>query len=396
MVNNAQEILDIVLNYMQRTRWIRRSIGVALVTALIAILGWQGLKLLPRSYELTISGGNMLENRHFFAKTVQSVGVKYGLAITVVPTETSTQALELVNQGKIDAALIQGGLDRVYPNVEQVATLAPEIVHLVVRSDIKSVTNLRGTVINVGEKRGTTEYIVGRILGYSGYEYGIDYSTTYYSPDQLVQLPPDRLPDAAFVVSTVPSFLVEFLVKERGYTMIEIPFPGALAIRYGWIQSVTVQPYTYNVSPAVPVQAITSIGINMMLVANKGAATAPLEKLIEAIFDRGVANRLNLTLDDTTITQSTGYPLSEATRAYLARNDSIFVKETFEKAKNWFEALLSTATSILLVYKWFWSVEEVPEKKEEEEETLQGEEPADKGSAAKPSLAEAGESHHGA
>ncbi len=367
MVENAEEVVDNVLHYLQRTAWIRNTLGILLVVAVVGICGWQVYKLIPRSYELDLSGGNMLENRHFFAKAVQGVGVKYGLAINVAPVDTNTQALELVNNGKLQAALVQGGLDRVYPNVQQVATLAPEVVHLVVRPEIKSVADLRGTVINVGEKRGASEYVTGRILSYSGYQEGIDYSTTNYSPDQLVQLPPGRLPDAAFVISTVPSFLVEFLVKERGYKMIEIPFPGALAFRYGWIQSVTVQPYTYSVSPAVPEQGITSIGINMMLVANKNVPVEPLEKLLETIFDRGVANRLNLTLDDTAITQSTGYPLSPATFAYLDRNESIFSKQTVDTAKTWFEAILSTATSLLVVYKWFKGVEKEEEREAEEE-----------------------------
>ena len=41
------------------------------------------------------------------------------------------------------------------------------------------------------------------------------------------------MPDAILLVSSVPSYLVEILVRKHHYQVMEIPFPESLALRHG-------------------------------------------------------------------------------------------------------------------------------------------------------------------
>jgi hypothetical protein len=93
----------------------------------------------------------------------------------------------------------------------------------------------------------------------------------------------------------------------------------------------------------------------MVLVANERTNPAAIVKVLETLFREGVQNRANITLSDSEkeMEEPTGYPVSPAAFDYLNRNESVISKKTFDKAKDLFGAVMSFATSVLIVWKWF-------------------------------------------
>lgn len=349
MPSEAEILLHKALNYARETHWIRRALAGLAVVALLGIGLTYAYGVLPRSYTLSISGGNVLSTRHFLAKILQEEAVSNGVHLVLRPTQDAHTALDMVSKHHLDMALVPGGQTHVYPHVQQVATLATETVHLVARPGIDRLEDLRGRTINLG----TTRSIALEVLNFLSLRESIDYVATGFSDTDLVSMPDHSLPDVMFVVSLVPSHVVDYLVREHGFHLMEIPFPKALTERQGWFSATTIPAFSYGASPAIPAKPMESVGVDMLLVAHEKTNPAAIVKVMDTLFREAVQTRANIQLTESGIEESTGYPVSPASFDYLNRNDNVISKKTVDKAKDLFGAVMSLATSFLLVWKWF-------------------------------------------
>lgn len=349
MPSEAEVLLHKALKYAQETHWIRHALAGLVIAALLAVGLVYAYGVVPRSYTLSLTGGDVLSTRHFLAKVLREEAVGNGVNLVLRPTPNAHTALEMVSQHHLDMALVPGGVTRVYPHVQQVATLATETVHLVARPGIESVSDLKGKSINLGTGRA----ISMKVLDFLGLRDGIDYVATTYSETELVSLPAHSLPDAMFVVSLVPSYVVDFMVRDQGYHLVELPFPKALTEREGWFSTTVIPAYAYGTAPAMPAKPMDSVGVDMLLVANEKTNPAAIVKVLDTLFREGVQARANVELTESGIEESTGYPVSPAAFDYINRNDSVISKKTVDRAKDLFGAAMSLATSFLLVWKWF-------------------------------------------
>jgi TRAP-type uncharacterized transport system substrate-binding protein len=349
----SDAILHRVLEFLQRDRRIRVGLGLLLVAAMLVIAGRSAYRLVPRHYTLTITGGDIVSNRHFLARIIQSEASKHGLTLIVEPVSTGLDTLERVSQGKLDLAFIQGGIEQQYPNVEHVATVMPELVHLLVKPGVHGMDDLKGRSINMGIKNSPSRSIALTLLRFAGYAENIDYVETNFTAEQLLGLPLRKMPDAIITVSSVPSYLVEILVRKHHYQVMEIPFPESLALRHGWAANGVILPYTYDLAPPVPEKNTQTVAVNMHLVANSKANPAAVAKLLEVMYSPSVEHRLLQPVDEKRIMIPSGFPISEGLNEYLHRNDSVFTVEMWNKAQGVFGILMSFAGTLLVMLKWF-------------------------------------------
>jgi TRAP-type uncharacterized transport system substrate-binding protein len=356
MANGAAEIeslLGRLLAYLQSRRHIRVTLGVLVVGAFVALAARSIYAFVPQRYTLSISGGDIVSNRHYLARILQNECAKKGVTLVVEPREGAVSVLQAVSEGKIDLALIQGGLDTVFPNVEHVATVGTELVHLLVKRGIRGMSELRGKSVNLGPKDSGERQVGVTITQFAGYAENVDYVETNFTAEQLLALPQERMPDAIFVISSVPSYLAEQLVRDRNYDVVEIPFPEALALRHGWAADGRILPYTYDLAPPVPAQTIQTVAVNLHLVANSKVNPAAIEKVLEVLYSPSVANTLRQPIDEARIAISSGYPVSAGMTAYLNRNQSLFTLETWNKLAGMFGLVMSFGGMGIVVLKWF-------------------------------------------
>ncbi|HYD65866.1 TAXI family TRAP transporter solute-binding subunit [Azospirillum sp.] len=353
MASHGEKLLGKFLERLQQNPNVRRGIGIALVAAILAGAGYFVFQMIPRQYTLTITGGEILGNRHFVAKAMQESAAEAGLTLRIKPTHGTFEGLEAVEAGTLDLALVQGGLEGNYPNVQHVATLAPELVHFLVRPEIKAVQDLKGKSINLGSKSGGTRVVAKQILGLSGLEEGIDYVEVNHGVDDIVGMRPERLPDAVVNVSFLPSYLADFLVKERGYRLLEMPFPSSLALRLGWVADGRILGYMYSISPPVPAADIKVVGVNLHLVANRNVDPKAVYKALEVLYSPTVASRLRMRLDETNIALPSGYPLSDGTLAFMARNSPMLSAKLLDQAKSLFGLIMTSLSAFIVLWRWF-------------------------------------------
>lgn len=352
MAGESEKLIADFLARLQRNARVRKWLAIGLLTLFAGWCGYLVYDIMPRQHTLTISGGEILSNRHLLAKILQEEALAHGIALRIKPSFGSYEELELLDQGKLDLAFIQGGLENHYPNVVHVATVFPELVHLIVRPDISDIAGLKDKVVNLGSKQGGTGLIARKLLEFSGLGWG-DYVQSNLSTEELIAEHPSQLPDAVFLISSAPSELAEFLVRERGYQVLEIPFPPSLALRMGWAMDTRMLAYTYSVKPAVPRTDIRTVGVNLHLVANKDVDARAIYKLLDTLTSPAMAVRVSSPIAEAQLTVPSGYRLSEGTKKFLNRNDPLFSSRNFDRLKSFLGLLLSVVSFILVVLKWF-------------------------------------------
>src|SRR5262249_25416733 len=112
-----------------------------------------------------------------------------------------------------------------------------------------------------------------------------------------------RLPDAVFLVSSLPAPTTNYLVTRHGYRLVPLPFAEAFALRslveamgdsqlgpaeehivMGRIQATVIPAFTYGVEPAVPEQPLPTLGARLLLVAHQDVPARAVYQLVEATY----------------------------------------------------------------------------------------------------------------
>lgn len=354
MIDLKQQVIE----HLEKTRRHakrRRILGIILISLLLLISAKLIFNLIPKNYILSVTSGSVLSERHFLIKLLQDEAAGNFLSLKVVKTSGALDALELVNSGKVDLALVPGGVVNSFPNIRHVATLPPEFIHFLVKPSINNLEDLKGQVINMGERRAATRILARQILSHLDFVADSDYVETNFSNEELIGMRSEILPDVIVEVSYAPSVLVDFFVKRHGYHILSMPFPAALAKRLNWIRNVTLNEYTYSILPAVPSKDIPLAGVNLHLVANANIEPKAIVELLKALYGTQINSRFSQKLVEEDLLIPSGYPVSAGTMLYLDSKKPILTEELADKLSTLFQLLMSLFSILVLVWKWFSS-----------------------------------------
>jgi TRAP-type uncharacterized transport system substrate-binding protein len=178
-----------------------------------------------KNYRLSLTAGNALGTRHQLAQRLQKEVFQRGLVFALQPSRGSEQALDWVNDRTVDVALVQGGLTTAgRPNVRQVATLHIEPLHLMVKKDLAAASAhlraLGGKTVNLGDVGSGTHSLAMATLEFVGLKPRDSDPVHGYIPLTLdrqhlfAEKDTARLPDAIFLVSSLPSATTRYLVTK--------------------------------------------------------------------------------------------------------------------------------------------------------------------------------------
>lgn len=348
-----------------------RHIILAVIAGVLTIFAaGAAYELYPKSYELRISGGGILTNRHFLATVLQREARKKGIVLIVTPVRKAAATRDKLVGGELDLAFVQGGQETLPDGIEHVATVLPELVHLLVKRDIEGMAYLKGKRVNMGAKLSDARAIFTTVTRFAGYHEGVDFVDLDYTAEKLLELPDDKLPDAVFLLSSVPSYLAERLVQDHHYHVVEIPFPESLALRHGWASNGKILAYTYGQKTTAPEKApnpekdIVTVAVNMHLIANATVDPKAISELLEVLYSPSVHNVVPV--DGNLIAIPSGYPLSPGLTRYLARDEPLLTHELGEKLKSLCELAGTLLSMGLVVRRWSKGIKEEDVNKERE------------------------------
>ncbi len=335
-----------------------------------------------RQFGLTLTAGSAAGQRHLLAELLAAqVAAESGgrVEVTLEPTAGSAEALQRVAAGELDLALLQGGLrPSRSPRVRQVTALHVEPLHLLVRAELHAAADqgldaLRGRQVNLSVAGSGTAALAADVLQFAGLRADHDFTATRLSYAELVQADAAALPDAIFMVSSLPSPVAQHLVSAHDYRLLPLPFAEAYALggltrddllgadgaagtrRVDRIHvyDAVIPAYAYDVHPPVPGADIHTLGTRLLLVAHERVPRAAVTALLTAVYATDFAQLTNPALTAGVLSLPPEFPYHEGTRDYQRRNQPLIagdVLESFEQTLNIMAVFFTAAFSL-----WIWT-----------------------------------------
>jgi TRAP-type uncharacterized transport system substrate-binding protein len=342
------------------------SVLLALVTA--------RLLYLPGSVQITIASGKTEETVHQFLLSLAHDAPRRQLDIEPLIATGTFEMLKRVDSGELDFAIIHGGFDMdQFHNVRQIGALSVAPVHLLVKkvyyaAVLADLQNLRGRTINLGHGEHTVvHWLTKEILTFVGLATD-EYKARVLPVEELVsENNPARLPDAIFIAAMAPSDLVRRLVVHLGYRLVPIPFGDAFrltalhqagkpapaeGIRKENIVDATIPAYAYEASPAVPPQAIATLGLRVLLIANSREDRATVTKLLDLMIASRFAEAMQPSLDAGIVRQHAEVPWHPGALDYRRRDEPLITGEGIGLLSNALQILIPAGGTVLLVWGW--------------------------------------------
>ncbi|MDX1933556.1 MAG: TAXI family TRAP transporter solute-binding subunit [Capsulimonadales bacterium] len=310
--------------------------------------------LRPRTYSLRITGGDTLGRRHQLASLLAEEALSKGVRLTVRETMGSGEAMKRLKSGDLDLALIQGGQEPV-PGVKQVAMLTVEPLHLLVKPAFvgKGLLGLRGRRLNLSTPESGTRRLSKRVLTFLGMEAGRDFVEENRPYVQLDALSPGALPEAIFLVSTLPSPVAEKLIRRHGYRFLPLPYGEALNLRDIAIVPTTVPAFAYGAVPPVPENTVPTVGNRLLLVAADRVAPEAVRRTLEALRSPTFLHRANLPeIAEETLLRSPEMPIHRGATDFLHRNHPAFTSDDMQGLDSLRNLIASLLVGGYLLWRW--------------------------------------------
>ncbi|MFN9717933.1 MAG: TAXI family TRAP transporter solute-binding subunit [Planctomycetota bacterium] len=325
---------------------------------------------------LRLSAGPNSTRRHAIAAWLCEQASKNDLSIDLLSNAGSEECLNLLKSKQLDVAIVSNGV--VVPDDENIAVLASlhlEAVHLLVRKDLATLVRkdlaeknslieaIRGKRIHLGEK-GSTEWLLSRDflhfmkLSLPSTSHPGDIIPTALTKSELLKtlqaiLQADgadreallsELPDCLFVLSSMPSSIVQTLVEAANFEIVPIPSPRAFLldnlqdtaarttlIHREFLEPTSIAKHSYFFRSGYPSTDCETIGVRLLVVARKDVSPIAVKKLMAAIFEGEFNHRITPKSPRDIATPYTVHP---ASAAYLDRNKPLIVNSILEWVSN--------------------------------------------------------------
>jgi TRAP transporter TAXI family solute receptor len=323
---------------------------VALVVAAFFLIQGQS----QRTYRLRLTAGATDGHRHALATILAIEAGNRRLKLEIIPTAGSAEALAQVAAGRLDVALVQGGLQP-HDDLRQVAVLIPEPMHILVRQEFldRGITGLHGKKLNLGPAGSGTRQLAVETLARAGLNPG-DYTDRYESHAQIREMAPEELPDAVFHVSSLPAPIAEWIISERGYALLPVPYANAMAIRDRSLQEFVIPAYTYGVDPPEPAQPVPTVAPWMSIVAHRDVPDAAIIRLLESVFDGDFTLHAELQgLEVEQVVRRREFALHGGTTTFLNRNQPLITGDFIEGVENLRSFIVSGLVALFLGWRWY-------------------------------------------
>lgn len=336
-----------------------RYAGAAMLAFLITVLLlWWNAR--PQKHTLRMTAGDNLGRRYEIARVLARDARRHGVSITFVETEGSAEALKMISEGRLDCALIQGGIGTM-PHVQEVAALAREPLHLLVKRELAGsvkaggIRALRGKAINLSTKGSGTRQVASAALDFADMKPGRDFRDESISYQELETREYARLPDALFTVSLIPSPVVDQLVRRHGYVFIPVPFARALSLRHPTLHETTIPAFAYGVVPvATPPVQVGTIGTQLLLVARDSVPEEAVRQILRAAFAGDFARDAVLPdVSEAHFLQAPEMPIHAGALAYRDRNEPVVTSDFVQGLEDAKSLILSVVVAGFFVYRWW-------------------------------------------
>jgi hypothetical protein len=219
-----------------------------------------------------------------------------GMNASAQSTGASVTNTRLIYNKEVELAILQNDIasyavngekqfaDNQVNNMTGIASLYPEIIQIVVRSDagISSIADLKGKKVAVGAPGSGVEANASQILDFFGLSYD-DIDEDYLSFGEAASRLKDRQIDAAFLTAGIPTAAVMDVAATQDITLLNFSDDdiASLNAEYPFLTGVTVPAGTYNGLD----NDVQTVALKAILVAEAGLSEDTVYQITKAIFE---------------------------------------------------------------------------------------------------------------
>jgi hypothetical protein len=302
----------------------RMPVLIVIGVTLIGLAGYFAWQLRTPPVQRVILATTHTVRLHIWAQQISRETGLHGQPVDVDPAlYSSEEVLRRVNAHRADWGLLPGGaVVKGLENVRQVAALDLAILHLLVKKELiadvsQHFTALKGKRINLNAKGSEAMLLAEDTLRFakvdpSKTDGAGEFVAVYVGDEEMVeqlariaQQPEEaravmiqRLPDAIFTLSPLPSTLAKQLVMVAGYRLVSLPFSQAFTVNRltrmengpdgaqpGQVNVTTIPPFLYDTDPPVPAARCETIATRVLLVVHKDTDPHALRRLLEGLHE---------------------------------------------------------------------------------------------------------------
>lgn len=260
-------------------------IFISIITA--SIFGWQWFRSYNRVYYLAIATGGSQGEYYAFGQALAKVVARYEpqIQIEVIETEGSLENLDLLNSNRVQLALIQSDTT-VSPSIQAIATLFPEILHLIVteESDINSFSELKGKRIALMPKGSGSYQLFWSLSSHYGLS-GQDFTTVALSPVEAHAALLSRKVDALFRVIALGNPTVSQLLKDGRTELVPIEQGAAIQLFQPALFPSQIPQGTYNGAVPIPAQDLPVVAVEAVLVTREDSDRSIIYEITRILFE---------------------------------------------------------------------------------------------------------------
>lgn len=208
---------------------------------------------------------------HAFGKLYAEKFRAEGIELVPRPTAGSIENLELLENGTVPVAFVQGGISSPddHPRLHSLGSIYYEPIWVFVRGDgqPRRLTELKGKRIAVGRRGSGTLPLALSLLDENGITADSATLLEIGDADAAGALREDRA-DAAFFVGSVTSSLIRNLLGAPGIALMSFEQADAYARRHSYLSKVTLPQGTVDLASNLPAQDTVLLAPAAMVVVS--------------------------------------------------------------------------------------------------------------------------------
>ncbi len=353
--------------------------AAALILLATGIYYWFGTGS-TRLISLKLTAGDGSGLRHRLATEFSREAANSGIQIIVEATEGSESALERLSRGEFDIALVQGGLKHNLESpIRQISALHIEPLHLLVKPDLqrsireRGLSQLAGNRVNLGALGSGTHSLATEVLQFAGLRPEGEPGLAHYRPNslsytELMKADSKDLPNAVFMVSTLPSPVADYLTDQHGFGLVPLLFGEALSLEAfselgtvpivgsvdkQHIYTTSIPAFTYSVEPASPPDALQTIGTRLLLVANERVDGEKVKRLLECLYRSNLIKAGRPASDASLLDLPPEFPLHSGAELYRQRNKPIIAGDAIDYLEKVLAIAATVAGGTFFLVQWY-------------------------------------------
>ena len=311
------------------------ALPIALVAIVLLVLAYIRLDPNPPKH-VVLATGPAHGAYDEFGQRYRAALARYGIEVTLLPSQGSVDNLQLLQEGRADVAFVQGGSSERSPEAsEDMVTLGSvflEPLWLFYREDVypdeiqrhlafrelRALTQLPGLSVNVGNQGTGAPVLMDKLFEANRIDRATMQITRLEETPATAALLDGQL-DVLVLVSAPESTMVQMLLATPGIRLMDFDQSEAYARRFPFLTPVVLPRGVVDLASRQPPQDVRLVATTTELVARADTHPAVQELFAEAAVDIHGGSGWFHRAGNFPAIQRSGYPVSqEAERTYRA------------------------------------------------------------------------------